>query len=59
MLTHLQIGHTCLTHGHLLCGELAPVCINSGVPLIVIECPLYGKAHLAYHLNGTLSTMLR
>jgi hypothetical protein len=31
MLTYLWVSHTYLTHCHLLCGELALVCINCGV----------------------------
>jgi hypothetical protein len=56
MLTPICIGHTCLTHGHLLCGELAPVCINCAVPLtvllIVVKFPQYGE------VNGTFSDMV-
>jgi hypothetical protein len=62
MLTCLQIGHTCLTHGHLLCSELAPFYINCDVPLplshILVDCPCYGEAHCVYHLHGILSDML-
>jgi hypothetical protein len=51
-----------LTHGRLLHGELASVCISCDVPFtmshILVECLLYCKARLAFHLNDTLSDML-
>jgi hypothetical protein len=34
MLTCLQIGHTRLTYGHFLHGELAIVCTDCGAALI-------------------------
>jgi hypothetical protein len=61
-LTRLRIGHTRLTHGHLLRGEAAPVCRNCDVPLtvthILVDCPRYGESRRIYHLHGALSDML-
>jgi hypothetical protein len=61
-LTRLRIGHTRLTHGHLLRGEEGPVCRNCGVPLtvahILVDCPRYSEARRIYHLHGALSDML-
>lgn len=36
-LVCLRIGCLCLTHGHLLCGEPAPVCRNCDVHLTVAD----------------------
>ena len=45
ILTRLRIGHTRLTHGHLMEGRLATYCGSCTVPLTVqhllIECPDY------------------
>jgi hypothetical protein len=44
MLTLLQISYARLTHGHLLRGDLAPICILCGMPL-----PFYtscGSGHI-------------
>ncbi|XP_042146903.1 uncharacterized protein LOC121836162, partial [Ixodes scapularis] len=47
ILCRLRIGHTRLTHGHLLSGEDAPVCeycnITLGVSHILIECHTYDQ----------------
>jgi hypothetical protein len=62
ILTRLWIGHTRLTYGHLLCGELSSFCNNWGTPLtvshILVDCPRYAKARHLYHLNGALPEML-
>lgn len=34
---HLHIGHSCLTHGYLLCGEKAPVCDVYNAAFIVLH----------------------
>jgi hypothetical protein len=51
-----------LISGHLLCGELARICVNCGIPLItlhiLVECPHYAKAHLTFNFHGMLSDML-
>jgi len=43
ILTRLRIGHTRLTHQHLLKGEDPPLCMRCDVPLsvhhILIDCP--------------------
>jgi hypothetical protein len=59
--SHLHLdGHTHLTHGHMLCGELEPVCTGCGVfltiLLILAECPHYKEDCL--HLYSTLHDML-
>jgi hypothetical protein len=46
-----------------LCGEpTTPVCINCGVPLIVLhilaECPLYDGHFITFHFHGTFFGML-
>ena len=42
-LTHLRIGHTRLTHSHLMSGEYQPYCDDCLVPFTVrhllVECP--------------------
>jgi hypothetical protein len=44
-LAHLWIWNVCLTHGHLLWSEVAPVCVQCGVSLTILhilwECPHY------------------
>jgi hypothetical protein len=61
-LTQRQIGHTHISHGHLLRGEPIPLCINCGIPLSVVhilkDCPRYGEARNIYHLHGVLSDIL-
>lgn len=37
VLCRLRIGHTYLTHGHLLCGEHAPVCNDCGELLTLLH----------------------
>jgi len=43
LLIRLRIGHSCLTHSYLLCGDDPPTCQSCGIPLIVkhilVECP--------------------
>lgn len=70
VLCRLRIGHTRLTHGHLLCGEGTPHCEHCTAPLsihhILIECPAYDQArykhfsqiykeHIPLHLMILLS----
>lgn len=51
ILTRLRIGHTRLTHGHLLEGTNGPYCEDCILPLtvkhIIAECPSYdeGRRH--------------
>lgn len=50
--SRLSLGHTHLTHGHLLRGEDAPDCIHCGADLsilhILISCPSF-EAHRQRH----------
>ena len=43
VVTRLRIGHTRLTHGHLLAGDPMPLCTDCRIPLTVrhllVECP--------------------
>ena len=52
ILTRLRIGHTKLTHGHLMEGRVAPYCNSCIVPLtvehILVECPDYRNDRLRY-----------
>ena len=45
ILARLRIGHTRLTHGHLMKNEPAPLCqrcrVIVSVQHVLIECPLY------------------
>ncbi|XP_055924649.1 uncharacterized protein LOC129956736 [Argiope bruennichi] len=60
-LTRLRIGHTRLTHKHLLFGERCPVCnacdVNLTVTHILSECPIFNSHRL--HLFGTSSSNIR
>jgi hypothetical protein len=59
MLTRLRTVHTRLTHGHILSGEPAPLCIYCDVPLtvshVLIECPRQSEACRGYHLHSALA----
>ncbi|GFW07197.1 RNase H domain-containing protein [Trichonephila clavipes] len=58
-LTRLRIGHTRLTHRHLLLGESPPVCDFCQCELsllhILIECPKYSSKRNAF-FKTNLST---
>jgi hypothetical protein len=58
MLISIHIGHTHPTCGHLLCGELAPICTDCVAALTasptVVECPHFDRDHL----HGMLSDIL-
>ena len=64
MLARLRIGHTRLSHGHLMRGEpLPPYCDGCLVPLtvkhILIECPEYIEQRLRnFGVNPNLTTIL-
>jgi hypothetical protein len=62
MLTHLQLGCTDLTHGHLLCGDPVSVRIQYSVAFntlhIWVECPHYVEDHLTFYLHGWLNCIL-
>lgn len=53
VLCRLRIGHTRLTHGHLLSGEEAPECVHCNLPLsimhILIECPMYDQCRYKHY----------
>ena len=55
-LTRLRIGHSLLTHGHLMKGEHQPVCQRCQVPLtmehLMLSCQATKKSRDA-HLRGT------
>ena len=59
VLTRLRIGHTRLTHGHLMERRHAPYCDNCIVPLtvkhIITECPDYNEERLLYFGNGAVT----
>ena len=59
VLTRLRIGHTRLTHGHLMERRHAPYCNNCIVPLtvkhIITECPDYSEERLLYFGNGAVT----
>ena len=42
LLSRLRIGHACLTHSYLLCGDDPPTCQSCGILLpvkhILVEC---------------------
>jgi hypothetical protein len=48
MVTQLQIGHMLFTHGHLLTGDLVPICNQGHILLtilhILVECPHSDRA---------------
>ena len=67
ILTRLRIGHTLLTHGHLMEGRPPPYCTDCIVPLtvshILLECPSYMDERTCLipapdQRNATLSDVL-
>ena len=66
VLARLRIGHTRLTHGHLMENKEAPKCqrcrVTISVQHMLIECPLYHeerKKHLPNLANQTTEGALR
>ncbi|GFW77522.1 RNase H domain-containing protein [Trichonephila clavipes] len=59
-LTRLRIGHTRLTHRHLLLGESPPVCdfcqCDLSILHILIECPKYSSRRNTF-FKTNLSTL--
>jgi len=62
ILTRLRIGHSLLTHGHLMERRPPPFCDDCLVPLtiehVIAECPSYDMMRRRYfpnlqHLNAT------
>lgn len=62
VLARLRIGHTRLTHQHLLSNSAAPVCQNCNTQMTVkhllIECANYHKDRLRYGLPNNIVSML-
>ena len=60
-MTRIQIGHTKLTHGHLLEGAERPFCISCLVDLtvrhILLECPEFGDIRGKYFKCGDIKTL--
>ena len=59
-LTRLRIGHTRLTHSHILMRDDPPVCDSCQsfltVKHILVDCSEYSRIHRKYHLHGNLIT---
>ena len=55
MITRVRIGHTRLTHSHLMCKEPEPRCETCQSELTVkhifLECPTYQNARIKSNLN--------
>ena len=55
----IRIGHTRLTHGHLMEGSPAPYCGSCIVPLtvehVMAECPDYRPQRQLYFNNAELA----
>jgi len=63
ILTRLRIGHTRLTHGHLMEARPLPYCDNCLVPLtvehILVECPEYiNQRYFCFPTNQPLTLKL-
>ncbi|GFW97583.1 RNase H domain-containing protein [Trichonephila clavipes] len=57
-LTRLRIGHTRLTHRHLLFGEHAPECPSCNVSYtvhILIDCPVFNHHHITFFHTSILT----
>jgi hypothetical protein len=63
LLARLRIGHTRLTHGHLLGGDAAPLCVLCGLPPRIShtlsECPHCVEGRRTFRLQSTLRDILR
>lgn len=63
ILRRLRIGHTRLTHGHLMKSENAPICQVCNTPITVkhllLTCPQYQKQRTKHNLDSTLSEILQ
>ncbi|PSN48513.1 hypothetical protein C0J52_14064 [Blattella germanica] len=62
VLTRLRIGHTRITHSHILNHEPQPSCdqchTNLTVRQILVECPRYDEQRRKYHVPEYMSTAL-
>mgnify|MGYP003623217385 CR=1 FL=1 len=62
VLTRLRIGHTRITHSHILNHEPQPSCdqchTNLTVRHILVECPRYDEQRRKYHVPEDMSTAL-
>lgn len=62
LLRRLRIGHTALTHTHLLKGDPRPVCASCNVPLsvqhILLQCPQFTSARRQTNLSSNLPDIL-
>ncbi|GFS77401.1 putative RNA-directed DNA polymerase from transposon X-element [Trichonephila clavipes] len=58
-LTRLRIGHTRLTHRHLLFGEHAPECPSCNVSYtvhhILIDCPVFNHHRITFFHTSILT----
>lgn len=67
LLARLRLGHSRLTHGHIMTNDPAPSCDHCGggtgltIKHVLVECPQYQQARLrAYHRSTlTLKEMLK
>ena len=61
-INRLRIGHTHLTHSHLIKKEDPPVCTCCGTPLtvkhILTECKVYDKERRLYQISNHLAEAL-
>jgi hypothetical protein len=62
VVARLRIGHTRLTHGHLLSGNPPPVCatcdVHLSVPHILVDCPRCAVQRDRLHLPHTMRDFL-
>ena len=62
VITRLTIGHTKLTHQHLVLGEESPICIGCNCQLtikhILIECKDYQEIRSKYYRSENLKALL-
>lgn len=59
ILTRLRIGHTRLTHVHLLLADSAPTCQRCKVEMstkhILVECPSYASYRIRFYNYHNIS----
>ncbi|XP_055643805.1 uncharacterized protein LOC129779995 [Toxorhynchites rutilus septentrionalis] len=62
ILSRIRIGHTRLTHSHLLKHNPPPICTCCGIRLtvqhILIDCRAFAQTRSACGINGTLADIL-